>query len=301
MHDKYVEYLRRVRNLSPRTVESYGHDLASYLCYLSEEGIDPMEITAREARGYIAFLSRKDHSPATINRALSVLKGYYGFLMKQNRVAQNPFTAITSLKKDGGLPEVLFESEIAKLLADREGEKCDFPAVRNRLILELLYSTGCRVSELVGIDITDVSAKTGTVLVRGKGSKERLVFLGEEAIRSLIGYLPYRKARAKGKELSSSKALILNGRGTRITRRGVGAIVRKCAEELGVQKRVSPHTFRHSFATHLLNRGADLRAVQEMLGHANLSTTQIYTHLGFDRLKAAYSRAHPHATRERKS
>ncbi len=300
MHDVYVRYLQHVREMSSRTVEGYRHDLHAYSIYLAEQGVQAAEISPAQARGYIAFLSRNNHSPATINRALSVLKGYYEFLLKRAEVEANPFATITSLKKGRGLPEVLFESEVDKLLAAGDGGKSDFFSVRNRLILELLYSTGCRVSELVGIDITDISVKTGSVLVRGKGSKERLVFLGEEALRSLHEYLPYRKGRVNTQNLSSAKALILNGRGNRITRRSVGEIVRKCAEAASVPKKVSPHTFRHSFATHLLDRGADIRVVQEMLGHANLSTTQVYTHLGFNRLKEAYRGAHPHARRGRK-
>jgi len=298
--EMYVNYLQRVRKLSPRTVEGYRHDLASFYRYLSEEGLEPAGVTPGKARGYIASLSRTDNSPATINRALSVLKGYYGFLLKQKRVATNPFAAVASLKKGGGLPEVLIEAEVETLLAGCGGEACEFFSVRNRLILELLYSTGCRVSELVGIDITDISIKTGSVLVRGKGSKDRLVFLGAQAVRSLQEYLPYRKARVNTADSSSAGALILNGRGGRITRRSVGALVRRYAETLSVPKRVSPHTFRHSFATHLLGRGADIRVVQEMLGHANLSTTQVYTHLSFDKLKDAYRSAHPHAARVRR-
>jgi site-specific recombinase XerD len=135
--------------------------------------------------------------------------------------------------------------------------------------------------------------------VRGKGSKERIVFIGEKARRSLADYLPYRNARIKKAGESSTEALIINGRGGRMTRRSIGEKVKRYSKALGVPKNISPHTFRHSFATHLLDRGADLRAVQEMLGHANLSTTQVYTHLGFDRLKAAYAKAHPHATREK--
>lgn len=311
--DAYIRYLQRVRELSPNTVEGYRHDLSAFSAFLSEADTKAPELTPRQARQYIASLSRKRRAAASVNRALSVLKGYYGFLLKQEMADSNPFAAISSLKKGGALPEVLFETEVEKLLAvsagaaAQGGSKADgtqsadsrFMAVRDRLVLELLYSTGCRVSELVGIDITDISAKSGSILVRGKGSKERIVFAGEGARAALAEYLPYRNARIKAAGASSTKALCINNRGGRITRRSVGAIVRKYSSALGLPKNVSPHTFRHSFATHLLDRGADLRAVQEMLGHANLSTTQVYTHLGFDRLKAAYSKAHPHAIRER--
>ncbi len=261
--------------------------------------MDVSDVTPRQARAYISSLSRENHAAATVNRALSALKGYYGFLLKQDLVSSNPFASIASLKRSGALPEVLFESEIVKLLDSPETDGCDFFSLRNRLILELLYSTGCRVSELVGIDITDISVKTGNLLVRGKGSKERLVFLGSNATQSLIEYLPFRKPRVRINDSDAVKALLINGRGGRISRRSVGSIVRESAGSLQIPKKVSPHTFRHSFATHLLDHGADLRAVQEMLGHANLSTTQVYTHLSFDRLKAAYTSAHPHARRRR--
>jgi tyrosine recombinase XerC len=297
--EEYLRYLRRIRGLSTHTLDGYKHDLSSYYEYLSAEGSDVSEVTPRQARGYIASLSRKEAAPATVNRALSVLKGYYGFLLRQDLVSSNPFASIASVKRGGALPEVLFESEITKLLDRFEDDGNDFFAMRNRLILELLYSTGCRVSELVGIDITDISLKAGSVLVRGKGNKERLVFLGSKASRALSEYLPYRMARVTSDDPAAAMALIINARGGRLSRRSVGAIIRECAGELRIPKNVSPHTFRHSFATHLLDRGADLRAVQEMLGHENLSTTQVYTHLGFDRLKAAYRDAHPHARRER--
>ncbi len=293
--------MQRVRELSPRTVESYRHDLTAFAGFLNGEGIEPGQVTVRQARGYISSLSRMKRAPSTVNRALSVLKGFYGFMMKQGTVENNPFASIASLRKSGVLPEVLFESEVEGLLNTLEGDGDDFFAVRDRLILELLYSTGCRVSELVGIDITDISAKSGNVLVRGKGSKERIVFIGEAARGALADYLPYRRERIKAANKDGSKALIINGRGKRITRRSVGEIVRKYSRALGVPKNVSPHTFRHSFATHLLDHGADLRAVQEMLGHANLSTTQVYTHLGFEKLKAAYAGAHPHAKRPRRT
>ena len=299
MREGYVNYLKRVRGLSPHTVDGYRHDLALYEEFLSAEELEVSHVTPRQARGYISSLTREERSPATVNRALSVLKGYYGYLLKQEMVSSNPFASIGSVKRGKDLPEVLFESEIQKILEEPDLDGDTFYALRNKLILELLYSTGCRVSELVGIDITDISVKAGSILVRGKGEKERVVFLGGDATQSLLTYLPYRKSRVKSDDPASAGALLINARGSRITRRSIGSIVRVYAGALQLPKRVSPHTFRHSFATHLLDRGADLRAVQEMLGHANLSTTQVYTHLGFDRLKAAYRSAHPHAKRER--
>ena len=166
---------------------------------------------------------------------------------------------------------------------------------RDSAILELLYSTGCRVSELSGIDMLDISLKDQSILIRGKGGKQRIVFMGISAINAVRAYLPYRSATLQKEGVV--KALIVNRKGGRLTRRGIADIIKRYVDYSRLQKSVTPHTFRHSFATHLLDNGADIRSVQEMLGHSSLSTTQIYTHLGFDRLKKTYAKAHPHAKR----
>ncbi len=299
MLEEYLRYLQNVRRLRSNTIEGYTRDLEAFTQYLADNSLQVATVTPRLARSYIASLSKEDRASATINRALSALRGYYGFLVKHHATAANPFVPISSLKKGGRLPEVLFESEVETILETQadDSRRDEFLASRDRLILELLYSTGCRISEVTGIDITDLSVREGNVLVRGKGGKERLVFLGSHAVAALRDYLPYRRGRLN--RASAEPALFLNSRGTRIGRRGVARTIARYTVASGLQKRVTPHTFRHSFATHLLDHGADIRAVQEMLGHVNLSTTQIYTHLGFERLKAAYTKAHPHAKRER--
>jgi integrase/recombinase XerC len=298
--EEYLRYIQNIRHLGANTVEGYTRDLEAFTSFLSANGLDPEAVTAKIARSYIASLSMEDRSAATINRALSALRGYYRFLGKHGSTLSNPFTAIASLKKGGKLPEVLFESEVETIIETQaEHSRGDeFLTSRDRLILELLYSTGCRISEVTGIDITDLSVRDGNVLVQGKGGKERLVFLGSHAVHALREYLPLRLGRLRGN--SAEPALLLNNRGTRIGRRGVARTISRYTVASGLQKRITPHTFRHSFATHLLDHGADIRAVQEMLGHVNLSTTQIYTHLGFERLKVAYTQAHPHAKRERR-
>jgi len=170
-----------------------------------------------------------------------------------------------------------------------------FWGLRDRVILELLYSTGCRISEIVDLDITEVDFKGGNALIRGKGGRERLVFIGGPAMDVLKQYAALRDRYVRSQDNDAARALILNKQGWRITARGIAYIIAKYVQQAGIAKRISPHTFRHTFATHLLDRGADIRMVQEMLGHSNLSTTQIYTHVGIDRLKKVYEKAHPHA------
>lgn len=253
MRDEYLRYLRSIRQMSSHTIKGYARDLEAYASFLQEIGLDPAQVSAKTARSYVARLSRDDLAPATINRSLSALKGYYGFLMKNGAAEANPFTAIPSMKRSGKLPDVLFEGEVENLLDTQRGtrKRNRFLEERDGVILEFLYSTGCRVSELTGMNVTDISVKERNVIVRGKGNKERLVFLGSSAADALKSYLPYRRAKAAAGEA----ALFVNNRGSRISRRGVAKILEAYARAAGLQKHVTPHTFRHSFATHLLDRG----------------------------------------------
>jgi site-specific recombinase XerD len=220
-------------------------------------------------------------------------------------MAANPFAEVRGLRTPKRLPSFLFEDEMARLVdlpetaaagraSPDRGSDDGFWRLRDHTVLEVLYSTGCRVSELVALDLADLDLGTGTARVTGKGDKERNVFLGGSALACLREYLLKRTGRAAG-DADSAAALFLNQRGRRITDRGVRFILAGWLAQAGLGKRVTPHTFRHSFATHLLDRGADIRAVQELLGHASLSTTQVYTHVGLERLKKVYRRAHPHA------
>jgi site-specific recombinase XerD len=225
---------------------------------------------------------------------------------RRNEVSTNPFAEIRSLRTEKKLPSFLFEEEMAKLLelpaSAAEGGEAGtdgFWKLRDRAVLETLYSTGCRISELVSLDLSDVDLRNRAARVMGKGSRERMVFLGGEALAALKEYMDGRRARmrpgAPGGDPQAVRALFVNQRGRRITDRGVRFILASYLRAANLGKKVSPHTFRHSFATHLLDRGADIRAVQELLGHASLSTTQVYTHVGLERLKKVYRRAHPHA------
>jgi tyrosine recombinase XerC len=302
--DAYLIYLGAVRHLSPHTLESYGKDLEKFEAYLGERGIVPESAGVADARGFVAWLTRQGLSPRSINRMVSGVRGWYRFLERRGQAAGNPFTEIRSLRTEKRLPSFLFEEEMARLVEMPSNEPCpdgeEFWKLRDRAVLETLYSTGCRISELVSLDLPDVDLKNHTARVMGKGAKERNLFLGEAAAEVLHSYMSLRpfhvhKSDGSGAAAWAANALFINQRGGRVTDRGVRFILGEYLARANLGKRVTPHTFRHSFATHLLDRGADIRAVQELLGHASLSTTQVYTHVGMERLKKVYRRAHPHA------
>jgi tyrosine recombinase XerC len=290
--ERYLQYLTHVRHLSQNTVSAYRRDLETYLAFLDDQGLSPERVESAAARSFVGYLSRGGLSSRSINRVLSAVRGYYRFLERVGEEASNPFASIKSLKTDGKLPSFLFEEEIEQLLA--AGQPGDLWELRDLLILELLYSTGCRVSELASAGLTDLDLKGRTLRVLGKGNKERLVFIGEEAAKRLLEYLERRRALHLGDQ-EGRKALLINRRGGRLSVRGIQGIVDRLLDRSGLNKPATPHTFRHSFATHVLRKGADIRIVQELLGHASLSTTQVYTHLDMERLRAVYGAAHPHA------
>jgi tyrosine recombinase XerC len=290
--DQYLQYLAHVRHLSANTLGAYRRDLKLYLAFLEERNLTAERMDAADARSFVGYLSGRGLSSRSINRVLSAVRGYYRFLERVGTEAGNPFAPIKSLKIDGKLPTFLFEEEIDQLLA--AGEPQDLWELRNLLILELLYSTGCRVSELASANLTDLDLKGSTLRVLGKGNKERLVFIGRAALRRLREYLLRRKALKSG-DAEGRRALLINRRGQRLSVRGIQTIVDRVLLRSRLDKPATPHTFRHSFATHVLNKGADIRVVQELLGHASLSTTQVYTHLDMERLRAVYGSAHPHA------
>ena len=291
---EYLDYLRSVRNLSEASVRAYRGDLAAFDEWLVSNTLDESEVDAALVRRYVAHLSRQNAAVSTVNRALSSLKGYFRFLVLTGRASASPLEGVRGLKRQRHLPGFLFEEEMGRLL-ELEGD--DFTTLRDRLILELLYSTGCRISELVTINLDEIDFKRGRIIVHGKGRKDRIVFLGGAAKKVLSDYLPYRSSRVARLGRGDEKALVINANGGRITQRGVAGIIQKRVVEKGIAKKVSPHTFRHSFATHILDHGADIRVVQELLGHSSLSTTQVYTHLGLGALKRIYQQAHPHAGR----
>jgi integrase/recombinase XerC len=284
-----------VRNLSPHTLASYGKDMGKYADFLSARGLSEEEARLPDARAFVSALAAEGLSPRSVNRIISGVRGYYRFRERFGLGGVNPFADIKSLRTEKRLPSFLFEDEMSKLLEmPLQGERDGFRRLRDRTVLEFLYSTGCRIGELVALDVTDLNLKDSTATVMGKGSKERTVFIGGAALAALREYLSYRKLRAL-QDADSQKALFLNARGARLTDRGVRFILSSYLQSARLGKKVTPHTFRHSFATHLIDRGADIRAVQELLGHSSLSTTQVYTHVGLERLKKVYGRSHPHA------
>jgi len=284
--EKFIRYLEIEKNYSQHTILNYKLDLGDFQKFLA--GLQLEKVDYLLLRKYLAVLKEKNLGTRTIGRRLSALRSFFRFLTREGYLKTNPILMLSSPKLEKHLPSFLTEDEVSKLIesAFAKNEK-DERGLRDRAILETFYSTGMRISEVVSLSTQDIDFISGTVKVFGKGKKERMVPIGDTAIRSIRKYLDKRKKQ--------DDALFLNKNGKRITTRGVRDIVGKYIHLSGTRHGVSAHTLRHSFATHLLNRGADLRTVQELLGHANLSTTQIYTHLTTERLKNVYDKAHPHA------
>jgi len=292
---KFLQHLHVERGASPHTLKSYREDLEVFSEYLQEEDgscPDPMTLTSVELRGYLAALHDAGYAKTSIARKLASLRSFYRYAQRENWIDSNPAKALRNPRKAHKLPHFLSTSEIGKLLGTPASDQV--MGLRDRAILETLYSAGLRVSELVGLNDGDLDFDQGIVRVRGKGRKERLAPLGSYALRALQAWLAKRQISDKeppGREAPT----FVNRFGTRLTSRSVGRMLEKHLKESGLDNRTSPHTLRHSFATHLLDSGADIRSVQELLGHKSLVTTQIYTHVSTSNLKAAYEKAHPRA------
>ncbi len=291
MMEQYLSYLTGVRNLSPATVKAYARDLALFRSYLDTNRITFREVTVRSARYFVAFLKERNLKDSSINRVLSSVKGLYNFCIRFGEISYSPFEHMRSLTASRLLPDVFSPEEIELLLSYPDNTSL---GVRDMVIMELFYSTGCRIAELAGMNVLDVNLAKGSVLVRGKGRKERYVFLADTTVTLLKRYLSLRQKMAKPFDVDAAAALVLNHHGERMTVRGLRFVLEKYLQRLPGGKKLSPHSFRHSFATHLLDNGAELRIVQELLGHSSISTTQIYTHVGIERLKAVYRDTHPH-------
>ncbi|MFH0913657.1 MAG: tyrosine recombinase XerC [Candidatus Omnitrophota bacterium] len=281
--EKFIRYLEIEKNYSKHTVSNYRLDLDGFSKFLGD--LDVANIDYLLLRKYLATQKEKNFKARTINRHLSTLRSFFKFLVREGYLKTNPIASLSSPKQEKYLPLFLTEEEVGRLIASVKPK--DKQGIRDRAVLETFYSTGIRVSELVGLDVEDVDFIGGIIKVLGKGRKERIVPIGDIAISAIRAYLEIRK--------KEPEALFLNKNGRRITDRGIRNVVGKYIRMASIRQGVSCHTLRHSFATHLLNRGADLRSVQELLGHVNLSTTQIYTHLTTDRLKSVYDKAHPRA------
>ena len=297
----FLDHLRIEKGLSPNSITAYDRDLRKFALFINGESLEYSSLTEEDISRYEASLKGLSLSPASINRAISALKSFYLYLGIEYEIA-NPMQAVERRKLTRKLPKALTVSEITSLIDATK--RLDSPiSLRDFALLELLYGTGARVSEVIGINLNDIASSTddqravSTVKLRGKGSKERIVPIGSYAMKALSEYLiRTRPALAeKSKQKNANTALFLNSRGTRLSRVSAWQIVSDAADATGLRGKISPHVFRRSYATHLLDGGADIRVVQELLGHASVTTTQIYTLVTIDKVREAYSNAHPRA------
>jgi len=289
--EAFTDYLKVEKGLASNSIYSYEEDLKKYADYLKENGIgDPKEITRKNITDFL-FILRKNISVRSIARILSTIKNFHRFLLREKITSTDPSDLIETPKIDKKIPQFLTFAEVAKILKAPNLKKSQ--GIRDRAILEIMYASGVRVSELVKLKIGDVNLDVGFMKCKGKGSKERIVPLGKVAGQFLQKYLKEARTKLLGKKICVYLFLAQGGRN--LSRQSVWKMIKKMVRKAGVKRQVSPHTLRHSFATHLLERGADLRSVQEMLGHASITTTQIYTHVNQMRLKKIHSEFHPRA------
>jgi len=300
--NRFSDYLKYQRNASPHTLRNYISDLDQfydYLCPRNADGvrrdIDISQIDHITIREYMATLYQTNKKKSSIGRKLATLRTFFKFLCRERVLEMNPAKLVSSPRLEKRLPKVISIDEVIQFIETPDTET--LLGRRDRAIIELLYATGCRVSEIAGMNIEDIDFKRETIRVRGKGRKERFVPYGSKAKEALSAYFEVRGALlAEAPEHKrDAKAVFLNYQGTRITTRSIGRLIEKYVKECALAQGISPHSLRHSFATHLLSAGADLRAIQELLGHARLSTTQIYTHVSIEQLMQVYDKAHPRA------
>lgn len=293
----FLDYLTFERNVSPNTISAYRDDLESFIGFLCNDyltmGRDQLDLKRVDhlaVRSYLAHLARRKLARATVARHLSALRTFFKFLVREEIVEANPARTVATPKREKYLPAVLQASDVALLI--EQPDRSTTLGLRDAAWLELLYASGLRISELVGIDLDDLELRSRLVKVRGKGAKERIVPFGSKAEAAVRAYLAVRGELIRNIE---EEAVFVNYRGERITTRSIRRLFDGYVRDAALRAGVSPHTLRHSFATHLLNAGADLRGIQELLGHASLSTTQKYTHLNDWQLMAVYKKAHPRA------
>lgn len=292
--NEYIRELSINKNYSENTIEAYKRDLNEYFSYLKNNNKNYLSIDYDSIRKYLSYLNDKKDTNSTISRKISSLRGFYSYLRLNEKIKNNPFKLINLPKKEQKLPRFFYYNELEELFA-----ACDTSislGQRNLAILEVLYATGTRVSELINIKLEDINFSEKQIKVLGKGNKERMVFLGEYAVDALEDYLNDGYLFLNKYNLDY---VFLNHLGNKITRRGIEDILTKLIKKTSIDKKISPHMIRHSFATHLLNEGCDLESVQEMLGHESISATAIYTHVTDDRIKEIYFKAHPRAREEK--
>jgi integrase/recombinase XerD len=293
---EFMAYLELERGLSRHTLEAYRSDLQQYGAFLVRTGQNPLEVTPFELAAFVSELAtgrdgRPPMAPATLQRKVACLRSFHRHLRREQLIEHDPTTQLRSPRNRGRLPKVLSRDEVSRLLEQPRGTST--AALRDRALLETMYACGLRASEATGLQLSALDLEGGVLRASGKGSKERLVPIGTKAIGSLNAYLERARPRLVG--LREEQRVFVNLRGGALSRQGLYKIIQRHARTAGLEGRMSPHTLRHTFATHLLAGGCDLRSLQEMLGHADIATTQIYTHLTAERLRDVYFDAHPRA------
>ncbi len=287
--NKFIKYLKNEKRYPETTITSYSKDLDNYYGFITAKKINYQNITKEEIRMYLKYLDELKYSKSTISRILSALRHFYSYLVTHNIVTTNEFKLIKNPKKDKKLPNFLQSDELDKIFSSIDTST---PlGLRNRLIIELLYATGLRVSEITNLKINDIDLSNREIKVYGKGGKERIVLFGDYAKKYLNEYLSTSRIELLNGQ--KSPYLLINHNGEELTSRGVEYIIDEIVKECALKHHISPHTLRHTFATDMLNNGADLKSVQELLGHSSLSTTQIYTHITNDRLRSVYLKSFP--------
>jgi integrase/recombinase XerD len=288
----FIHYLSVEKGLAKNTLESYNRDLCAYVEYLRQSGIPNLEESSRNCiTGYLLNLKKNGKATSTLSRNLASIRSLYSYLYQEKRIVENPATDLESPKLEKKLPRVLTPDEVDVLLD--QPSMNDVSGMRDKAMLEVIYATGIRVSELMSLNVGDIHLDAGFIRCLGKGSKERMIPLGSVAVRHVERYLA--ESRPKLVRQNGESSMFVNQHGNRLTRQGFWKILKKYARTAGINKEITPHTMRHSFATHLLENGADLRSVQEMLGHADISTTQIYTQVTKRKLRDVYEKTHPRA------
>jgi len=292
--DAFLEHSRRVRNLSPNTVCAYARDLAQFEDFLGRSGIDDLAVVDHKTlRSFLANQQARGYARSTVSRRCACLRAFFHFLAETGALDRDPATTLSFPVRGRRLPRYLTEPETESLVGTPPSDA--ELAMRDNAIIEVLYATGIRVGELCGLKLPDVDLEAGTIRVVGKGDRERVALLGRPAVRALESYIASERALLAERSGASGDFVFLGKRGSPIDQRQVRRIVERIAQALVTGGNVSPHTFRHTFATHMLAHGADLRAVQELLGHQNVATTQIYTHLTRAEIRKAYEKSHPRA------
>ena len=286
----YERFLTEEKKASPNTLSSYLRDVRQYLDWLGEEGISPTQALHGDVEAYTRSMTARGKSAATVTRSQASLKSFYSWMMEIGQIGENPARGLSQTKVERKLPHILTSREVELFL--EQPDPSDAKGCRDKAMLELLYATGIRVSELIGLNLDNINLSAGFIRCANRG-KERIIPLYQAAVRALQNYLD--RVRPQMVEHPDEKALFVNMSGERMSRQGFWKIIKHYQEKAGIQKDITPHTLRHSFAAHLLENGADLHSIQEMLGHADISSTQIYTQVVSQKLKDVYNKAHPRA------